>query len=360
MPLVRVVKVDGLNNIVIHLSSDALAAVGITHESAPDLLRKRTQQGSFELKLGAACGRLIGDRFGIGEEARQWPEWLPDPAALAIAEALPYAQERTSVMRSAGKRVPLIVYSNDLARVFGDDPTEVRERYRASAVSGMEYEALVQRIKHSDLPLVDRVDRLGDAMLALVPDPAPSTSGSWLPALHPAARRFIDSAEQLSSFLTGLSLDWSGVVITYCKALELEGVERLVEPLRGRLRQDGVPKDDLEDKDIGRIARYCVGRGDTPPELGVIQHFLATAAHSKQRAQRSVVIRTFRGLVADWPGGAWILEDDGAIGGLSRLTREFRNRAAHTGELGEEDAAGCRDLVIGPEGLLPALVRATS
>ena len=45
--------------------------------------------------------------------------------------------------------------------------------------------------------------------------------------------------------------------------------------------------------------------------------------------------------------------------GLEKLTKNFRNRAAHIDELAKDDYLGCRQPVIGPEGALWKLLLAT-
>jgi hypothetical protein len=359
--LARIARIDGNNNLLFELAPEAVQQAAVAFESVPRLLDKRTRDGWYELKLGAACGRLIGDRFGLGQDTGRWPTVLPDGVALLLASALPHAQTRIVTLEAAGKRVPPMVYSNDVSRVLKIDPERVRQQYRASAQSGADYEALIARIKAADIPLDDRIERLADALLAVAPHEKRPAREAWLGSLHPESRRFLDSSEQTAPLLRDLpTVDWSGVVIGYCKALEMEGVERLVNPLRDALSDVDLPDHDLTDKDIGRIAQYCAGRGGRQPELDVIQHFLATVAHSQKRAARSTVMRGFQALVDSWPNGRWLLEDAGAIGGFKELTTKYRNRAAHTEALHHDDWEACRDLVVGARGLLPQLVAATT
>ena len=122
-------------------------------------------------------------------------------------------------------------------------------------------------------------------------------------ALSSPAQRFIESADALATFLaTQPHHDWSGPVINYCKAFELETVNRIVRPLCRELDHAGIPDVDLKDKDIGKVAAYCANNNKTAPELGVVAHFLQTAAHSKRRAEKSPTLRIFNDLVARWGG----------------------------------------------------------
>ena len=134
--------------------------------------------------------------------------------------------------------------------------------------------------------------------------------------------------------------------------------ERLIEPLALECR-DADLKGDVQDKDFGRVARFCAGRTDKPPELGAIHHFLQTAHHSRSRQDTSSLLQALRRILRRWPDSAWLLEPDGALVVLEQLAAEYRNRAVHTDELQQSDFDGCQRLVLGDEGMLWALVRAT-
>jgi hypothetical protein len=178
--------------------------------------------------------------------------------------------------------------------------------------------------------------------------------------LSPQAVRFISTAEYVAGSLdAGPSLDWSPAVIGLCKALELELVQRVIEPLR-RLSASADLSADISDKDLGRVARYCSGRMPVPPEIGAIRHFLQTAAHSRERIGRSQLLQSLKRLLSDWPRSPWLLDDSGALAALSLVTARFRNRAAHTDELTKADYQACFDLVAGDEGILWTLVSATA
>ena len=81
-------------------------------------------------------------------------------------------------------------------------------------------------------------------------------------------------------------LDWSVAIIGLCKAVEIEAVHRIAEPLR--LAASGQDMTvELQDPEFARVARYCAGTG-RPPELGSLARFLRTAANSSKRAETSV------------------------------------------------------------------------
>jgi hypothetical protein len=402
-------RVDGNNNVHVDVSPSLLRAAGIDVDEYATLLRPA--DAWYRIKLGAAGARYLGDGEGLGEDPRRWPTELPQHVARTIVAALPHALERINDEYAAGRRVSRMVFSNDLARARGDDPVAVAVSYRASAESGFEYERRIRDIKSSDDPLVVKAERLAEEVLRFgdevsaararrqherraaqaprhhvrravrAPQLDSLSDYDLAPAmkleerrvirreldpiellrasLSDAARRFLDSAELLAGLLaTKPHHDWSGPIISYCKAFELEAVNRVIRPLCRELAHDGVSAADRDDKDIGKVATYCANGSGHPPELGVIAHFLRTAAHSTRRAETSPTLRTFKRLTVRW-GGGWLLDDHGALKAIPELTRRFRNPAAHTGELQDEDYRDCRDFVTGPTGILWKLLSAT-
>lgn len=178
--------------------------------------------------------------------------------------------------------------------------------------------------------------------------------------LDPKALRLLATADYVASQLAHTTdLDWSAAVIGVCKAVEIETIRRVIEPLAMALVGADLATD-AADKDIGRVAKYCAGRGAKPPELGTICHFLQTAAHSQERKTRSPLLRSLRDLVRGWPHGDWVLARDGAASAFEAVATKYRNPAAHTEELGEPDYRACVAAVLGDHGILWSLVRATT
>ena len=177
--------------------------------------------------------------------------------------------------------------------------------------------------------------------------------------LTPEAVRFIATAEHVAGRLQSVPhLEWSPAVIGLCKAVESEIVSRILIPLADRSIGTDLSAD-KDDKDIGRVAIFCMDQKRKPPELGVFAHFLQTVIHSQQRRSSSTIIRNFLRLASDWTGSNWILEPTSLHRSLITLTKTFRNRAAHIDELGEDDYLGCRDLVIGTQGVIWRLLVST-
>lgn len=178
--------------------------------------------------------------------------------------------------------------------------------------------------------------------------------------LSPQALRFLATSEYVAKSLdASANLDWSPAVIGLCKAFEVEIIGRLLNPLK-MVAQKHDLTEDIKDKDFSRIAKYCADKSTTPPELGAIAFFLNTAAHSKSRIERSLLLQSLKSLLSNWPKSNWLIDTQGAILALNSLTSSFRNRAAHTDDLSKNDYENCWSLVVGQDGVLWNLILATS
>jgi hypothetical protein len=176
--------------------------------------------------------------------------------------------------------------------------------------------------------------------------------------LSSPAQMVLATAEAVTNSLrSATGLDWSAAVIGLCKAVEIEAVRRLMEPLR-EVTKDLDLSLDLADKDLSRLARYCVGKAPAP-ELGSLAYTLTVAAKSRRRASSSPLLNALLRLTQAWAGGEWILAPDGLSAAASTLSKQYRNPAAHTAVLNEDDFQECRRLVKGEDGLLSHLIRAT-
>ena len=221
-------------------------------------------------------------------------------------------------------------------------------------------------IKAGTGPDDDRTDQLASLLSGLITvdqkreaDRTLRLADKRSQALSAESRHFIATADYVAGQLESRgNLEWSPAVIGLCKAVEMEVVTRLVMPLRTMVGTEDL-HEDRRDKEMERIAKFCAGVRPTPPELGTIARFLQTANNSKRRRQTSTLIRCFRILVADWVGSTWFLSPDGLVGALERLTKQFRNRAAHLDELSAADYRECRDLVIGTHGIIWKLLLST-
>jgi hypothetical protein len=177
--------------------------------------------------------------------------------------------------------------------------------------------------------------------------------------LSPEALCFVSTAEHVARQLSAEPhLEWSPATIGLCKAVESEVVGRIVQPLADRTAGQDLGAD-KQDKDLRRMAEFCIDPTSKPPELGSFCYFLGIAIGSERRRQTSKLLAAFYELCRDWVESHWILQTAGLSNALSELIRNFRNPAAHIDQLSQEDYAACRSLVIGPDGILWRIVLAT-
>jgi hypothetical protein len=177
--------------------------------------------------------------------------------------------------------------------------------------------------------------------------------------LSDAAQRMLATAHAVTPTLrSATGLDWSVAIIGLCKAVEVEAIQRIAEPLRLAASHQDISAE-AKDRDFGRVARYCQGDAN-PPELGSLAYFLRAAANSKSRAKTSALVLALRTMTKAWPSADWLFADGGFADAVENLTREYRNPAAHISLLDEDDFSRCSNLVHGQDGLLWRLAIATS
>ena len=221
-------------------------------------------------------------------------------------------------------------------------------------------------IKAGTAPNDQRAEELAAALLSMIAlndqreaERLFKVSEKRASGLRPESVRFIATAEHVAARLEAdPQLEWSPAVIGLCKAVEAEVVSRILLPLADTVRREDLSADKTY-KDIGRVAAFCADPRRKAPELGAFAHFLQTVIHSQQRRGTSALLRGFLRLAAEWTGSIWLLDPEGFHHALIVLTTDFRNRAAHIDELGKPDYDGCRELVIGTQGILWRLLVAT-
>src|SRR5688572_4601291 len=110
--IAKVVRVDGLNNVLLDIDRDVFAEVDVEPDDYRDLARP-VSHDVYRVKLGAAGSRYIGDIAHLGQEPRRWPTELPANVAELVAAGVPHASDRIGTLRGRGRRPPSVVYSND-------------------------------------------------------------------------------------------------------------------------------------------------------------------------------------------------------------------------------------------------------
>ncbi|MEI6399727.1 MAG: hypothetical protein WCO71_13240, partial [Pseudomonadota bacterium] len=72
-------------------------------------------------------------------------------------------------------------------------------------------------------------------------------------------QKSLDSAELIAGWVAIDSVEnfeWSAPIILICKGFEFELIKRIFEPLR-EISSLSALSDDMIDKDIGKIAKFC-------------------------------------------------------------------------------------------------------
>ncbi len=108
----------------VSVSDAALAEAGVSPDDVPITLRP-----GAEVRLGAAVQRYLAERFGFGDGPL--PDMLPAEVQVAIARALPFAEESNRRSGKVGMRA--MIYTADLAQALGDSAEAMELRYKASA-----------------------------------------------------------------------------------------------------------------------------------------------------------------------------------------------------------------------------------
>ena len=181
-------------------------------------------------------------------------------------------------------------------------------------------------------------------------------------SIDPFTQKSLDSAELIAGWVAIDSVEnfeWSAPIILICKGFEFELIKRIFEPLR-EISSLSALSDDMKDKDIGKIAKFCAIKGQQSPELGVVAHFLSTAIHSKSRRLSSVLLSAFFLLVERMADPKYVVGPQNLLHAVQELTRKYRNPSAHTATMSRNDYQACSDLIADPGvGALYRLIGAT-
>jgi hypothetical protein len=301
--------------------------------------------------------------------SKEWPAPAkPEPAPAFVeetAESIPLeAAAPPAPLRIIRLTPPIIV--KQLATELGLKPQQIIKELMTFNVFANINQTIEPDIaskiaeSHGFILEIDSEERISVHREATPPEEVTTTSlEQVIHKLHTDTILFLNTADTLAAALREYDLDWSAAVIMLCKAFEKETNVRLIVPLREKTRGRDL-KVDTADKDLGRIARFCSAAGQ-PPELGTLAYFLNTAIHSKQRRVSSILLQAFYELVSEWPRSRWLIDEFGLEAALKRLTKEFRNPAAHIQKLSENDFRNCRNFMReAPEIVMLKLFLATS
>ena len=182
--------------------------------------------------------------------------------------------------------------------------------------------------------------------------------------LSPEARRFIGTAEYLYERMVDKDdLDFSPLIIELVKSFEYECIFGFVEPMKDRatnaILTEGEVRIDCQDKDFGRIAKYVFSREVKPPELGTLSYTLTTFIHSKKRVQESKFLGILGDHISSYRDKDYFINPERFVAHVSKLTRSYRNPAAHLDSMSKQTFEECRAMLMDAGGVLWQLVTAS-
>lgn len=155
----------------------------------------------------------------------------------------------------------------------------------------------------------------------------------------------------MQSYKYNPNLDFSPVVIEYCKALECELYTKLFKKIRIHLRlySHKSLEDILKEENIlKKLKTLCsFFNGDKELTLGEIT-FILTLVNSKSERSKSILLRLIKEFIeTKTQNPNLFLSKDGFIPRIKEIVDYYRNPAAHVKILNFDDAHLCREKVLG-------------
>ena len=177
--------------------------------------------------------------------------------------------------------------------------------------------------------------------------------GVWLDdwdRLGDKSKVFLPQAEMLVDFcaLVG-DADYGIAVVQYCKTLEHEMLSKLFGAYKVHFDADVTdPKDfvdpDIESEDKTALFARALLREDPKFTLGAMSFVLTLAKlPGGKTLKRSALLRHFRDFAARY--FAERVREADFVAEVDRITKEYRNEAAHGGLVGRETALACQAAV---------------
>jgi hypothetical protein len=148
----------------------------------------------------------------------------------------------------------------------------------------------IWEIKAGALEDESRDAALFQVLASVVPSDEVARAQSRLIASTPQASQLTEPAQRMLATAHAVTaplrratgLDWSVAIIGLCKAVEVEAVHRIAEPLRLVASGQNMSVE-AKDPDFRRVARYCEGKANAP-ELG--SHTLLANSGQFEEARR--------------------------------------------------------------------------
>jgi len=179
--------------------------------------------------------------------------------------------------------------------------------------------------------------------------------------LSPEAKQFIGTAKfQYEKMIDRDDLDFSGVIIELVKSFEIECINGFIEPMKNRATSELLTENDVQKdcKNFGRVAKYVFGHGSKPPELGTIACTLENFIQCKKKIRDSKFLMILDAQISSCRDGDYFINRQRFVDQVFKLTRSYRNPAAHTGSMPKHAFEECRAMLMDADGALWQLVTA--
>lgn len=155
----------------------------------------------------------------------------------------------------------------------------------------------------------------------------------------------------IQSYKYNPNLDYSPVVIEYCKALECELYTKLFKKIRMHLRLyshkplEDILKEENKNKKIKSLCSFF--NGDKELTLGEIT-FILIFVNSKSERSKSILLRVIKDFIETKTQNPNLFLSKGGFNSrIMEIVNYYRNPAAHVKILNSDDAILCREKVLG-------------
>jgi len=182
----------------------------------------------------------------------------------------------------------------------------------------------------------------------------PKEFSMLLPRMHPHTITVLKTAEIIESTFSSLP-DYSPIVIEYCKAIEIELADKVLEPLRSYWLSTRSSSSQPIPDELKNLKKYLFKASPKPLELGTLAKIIEAALSNNSNPIASSLIDQVNDLSKLNKSPKQLIED------ILYLTRNFRNPAAHKSILSRKQLDECKKFVIGLDkkpGMLFRIVKA--
>ncbi|PKG37724.1 hypothetical protein [Psychromonas sp. Urea-02u-13] len=160
----------------------------------------------------------------------------------------------------------------------------------------------------------------------------------------------IKTGEMIESFIPDLP-DYSGVIIEYCKAVEIELEEKLLAPLKSHWQSVDAPSVSVSaEAKVKRLNAYIFSSTDNKLELGTFADQLKNALTCTTDLVAQSLLSSINALPLTIDAQQLVTE-------IFHISRSFRNPAAHKSILTKSDLNNAKDAIFGNESRMGILAK---